>query len=1270
MAREQSIYVRVKVRDAAQAKRLLRDLGKEGKSSLERISNATHPINKGLAATSRALTSLKTLAATVAVGAVLTKAVREFAEFDRGLIGVGKTAGLAGKDLDALGARIRQISLGLPVATAELLANAQAAGQLGVKGADNISRFAETVGKLGLASNLAGEEGATALARILTVTGTATSDVDRLASTIVRLGNNFAATEADIAAAATRVAQGTAQFGTSAAEVAGIAAALRAVGVEAEAGGTVVGRAFQAINDAVRGGGESLTALEKITGESADSLRAMFAESSTKTFESFVGGLGRIQTGGGDVAAAMAGMGLEGVRVVGVLGTLATRTGVLTDAMAQARGEWQSNTALTVEALAAAQSFSAQMTLVGNEVDAVAADLGAALAPQLLEIAARFREIIDAARDSGDLERLAGGLGDLFEFIVANSREIATVFAALGAMLVTPIPHPLAKLLAGVAAGGATYYGMSGGPDSFAEMTAELDKIESKMARLEGRRGLGVIPIMDNLRARRAEIEAELALREDMALARIEERDASAAARTEDSAARNQRRIEYATEAKASAATAQARKQALADVQRLEDAAAKAGLSGLALQEAKRDEALAAQRARFDQGLLDENDWYRARLAINDAYQAEVAEAENDAHVTRLEDASRAEIRAAEKREQEAARAAERHAEMMMEPFKNALAGIQDSFTDVFENIFNGGVDSFTDLGASVKRIFVRLAAEIATLMVIKPVVAGVLGGVGLGGIASSLGLGAAGGAPAAAGAAAAGGGGIGTSLFGIGTGFLTGFQSVGLGQALSGAALDIGLGNSTAAFLGNGGINLPYGAFGALGANLLGLGSGNGLVDAGFGTGGALIGGALGGPLGAIAGSFLGTTLGGTFFGKKQGVGANAGANVHIVNGQAVQSGAGADNGGDINQAISFAQAAADSLNAFADVTGGSFSRTGYIGSFGSMRGQLFASPAGEESSYYRGASGDAALIQTLQRAVATGLITGLDAEIQSAVSRADTSSLENFFGDLQFAQSLAGIVIGDKEEITQAQMALDAINKEFAELAGRANRLGLSEQMLAAARDRAIAGLKTGFDDGITRQIDLFLDPFSVALADLTAAQEARLREAQALGADIVAVERLAGLERQRIIAANADGLAPALQSFFNELTFGKLSGATPLASIEGLRASFEASAAQALAGDSGARGRIEDAGRALLDASRGTFASGAGYQSDLARVQSVVGDLVAGNDNAVVSAINGSGSETARLLSELLGEVADLRDVTRVQAVTIADLVSEIQRLVSAA
>lgn len=368
--------IRINV-DASRA----RDGARVIKRDLNEIDGSANKARRGVDA-------LKGALAGIGGALVIRQVLRDLAAFEQGLIGVGKTTGITGAELQALGDDIRDISRRVPVATEQLLALGQSAGQLGVKGSENIARFTETVGKLGTASDLAGEQAATAFARILTVTGTPISEVDRLGASIVQLGNNFAATESEIAGAATRVAQSTSQFGVAANEVLGIGTALRAVGVEAEAGGTQIGLAFQSINDSLRAGGEQMRTLEQITGETGEALRERFFNGeSASVFESFVQGLGRIQQSGGDVSSVLGEMDLKGVRAVQVLGTLATRSEVLGDALRQANQGYEENVALNEEAATAASSFSAQMQLLKNDLFAITS--------------------------SGDVESLTDGIKDL-----------------------------------------------------------------------------------------------------------------------------------------------------------------------------------------------------------------------------------------------------------------------------------------------------------------------------------------------------------------------------------------------------------------------------------------------------------------------------------------------------------------------------------------------------------------------------------------------------------------------------------------------------------------------------------------------------------------------------------------------------------------------------------------------------------------------------------------------------------------------------------------
>lgn len=380
--------------DKTQAERGARELDDSITGVGRAADNAQFSVNKLAAAIAGLISAQQVLG-------FLKQSVNDFADFEKGLIGVGKTSDIAGEELQDLGSRIQEIAARVPVATNKLLEIAQASGQLGVSGADNILKFTEVIGKLGLASDLSGEQAATSLARILTVTGTAVSEVDRLASTIVQLGNNYAATEAEIADVATRVSQSTVQFKVSASEVLGISTALKAVGINAELGGTQVGLAFQAINDALRGGGKEMTALSKITGKTQQELsKAFFSGQSTAVFKNFIDGLGRIQSAGGDVSASLTQMGLSGTMAVQVLATMATRSELLGRTLDTANKEWADNIALNKEAETAGKAFAAQMEVVGNQVKQASVAIGAMIAPAAIGAMHEFGELATALSEN------------------------------------------------------------------------------------------------------------------------------------------------------------------------------------------------------------------------------------------------------------------------------------------------------------------------------------------------------------------------------------------------------------------------------------------------------------------------------------------------------------------------------------------------------------------------------------------------------------------------------------------------------------------------------------------------------------------------------------------------------------------------------------------------------------------------------------------------------------------------------------------------------
>jgi TP901 family phage tail tape measure protein len=311
-------------------------------------------------------------AAMVAFDLAVSK-VRGAIAFEEGLIGVGKTSGLTGDQLQKLGAAIRDVSLRVPVATGELLSIGQAAGQLGVTGSANIARFVETVAKLGGASDLVGDEAATTLARLLQVTREPTANVDRLASALVALGNTTAATEREIASTAQSVAQAASTFDLSSADAAGFGATLAAVGVRAELAGSSVGRLLRSIDAAVRDGGDDLDELARIAGTTSEAFADLFVSDRVGASTSFLAGLDRLKKTGGDVTATLTRLGLSGEENLRVVPVLAGNIDLLNKSLETSRTGFRENVALNEEAAAAADGLGKKIRLLLNAIEAATA---------------------------------------------------------------------------------------------------------------------------------------------------------------------------------------------------------------------------------------------------------------------------------------------------------------------------------------------------------------------------------------------------------------------------------------------------------------------------------------------------------------------------------------------------------------------------------------------------------------------------------------------------------------------------------------------------------------------------------------------------------------------------------------------------------------------------------------------------------------------------------------------------------------------------------
>jgi len=284
-------------------------------------------------------------------------------QFNSDLIDVGKTANLSGEELRGLGQDIVDLSRKLKViGTPALLQYAKVAGQLGVKGKENILAFTESLAKLETATNISGEEGASNITRLLTLTDGGVQNVKDFGDEIVNLGNNFAATESEILTNATAIAQNTAQYGVGRKIVLAYATATKAVGIEAELTGSTIGRTLGMMEKAIRTG-KGIDSIAKITGQNVEELKAQFRDDPSAVFTNFIAGLKEVNSAGGSVNEQLENIGITSVRDQRVISSLATKGfDVLKGSIDEVN---KSGGSLDKEFGAASGKLSAQLSRVG-----------------------------------------------------------------------------------------------------------------------------------------------------------------------------------------------------------------------------------------------------------------------------------------------------------------------------------------------------------------------------------------------------------------------------------------------------------------------------------------------------------------------------------------------------------------------------------------------------------------------------------------------------------------------------------------------------------------------------------------------------------------------------------------------------------------------------------------------------------------------------------------------------------------------------------------
>jgi TP901 family phage tail tape measure protein len=297
--------------------------------------------------------------------------IRTGKEFEEAFAGVIKTVDATDAELAQFRSSIIEMSKEMPHSAASIASVAEAAGQLGIQN-EYLLDFTKVMASLGDATNMSATEAATSLARLANITQMAQSDFDRLGSSVVYLGNNFAATESEIVEMGLRIAGAGAQIGMTEPEILGVAAALSSVGIAAEAGGSSISTTLMRMQLEVETSGEMLAQFADVAGMSVEQFQTAFQDNAVGALDAFVQGLGTMEERGQSSIAMLDEMGITAIRERDALLRLAGAGDVLTRAVEESTAAWEENTALATEVERRYETLYAQTGMLKNNVDALA----------------------------------------------------------------------------------------------------------------------------------------------------------------------------------------------------------------------------------------------------------------------------------------------------------------------------------------------------------------------------------------------------------------------------------------------------------------------------------------------------------------------------------------------------------------------------------------------------------------------------------------------------------------------------------------------------------------------------------------------------------------------------------------------------------------------------------------------------------------------------------------------------------------------------------
>jgi len=325
------------------------------------------------------------------VAGALKKVAEEATSFEKKLVEVEKTTGMAKDQVAILGEELRKMAMTTPTTAKDLADLAGEAGRAGVglgnmlagnvaAAREEILQFVRVMDMMQVSTTLNANEAATAFSRFITLFDEIdTTTIENLGSAINELGQSSSVSEDEVVGAMLRIAPAASTLGLSAADVAGLATSITQMSESMSRGGTRVRVALEQMTINYKKAAELL-------GISTEEMANKLNEEALPTFMEMVYAIGQIEDA---TMATQVAMDIFGTTGANAVKRFAAAYPELQQMMAISNQAFEDGTSLQVEFERALTATATQFDILKNAV----LEVGYVFAEDLLPVA---QEIISA----------------------------------------------------------------------------------------------------------------------------------------------------------------------------------------------------------------------------------------------------------------------------------------------------------------------------------------------------------------------------------------------------------------------------------------------------------------------------------------------------------------------------------------------------------------------------------------------------------------------------------------------------------------------------------------------------------------------------------------------------------------------------------------------------------------------------------------------------------------------------------------------------------